>query len=146
RHDGVILRDLESANGTFVNGERISARQLFDGDRVRFGDQAFVFEGGELRAFSRNSAAPAEGPDGRRMVVAWITAALAVGILAILAVTMLPRFLATGPGAETDPYSRPGDMATFVDTVEKSVVTVYCQTSELGATGSGFAIKLDGGG
>src|SRR5690606_35158660 len=40
--------------------------------------------------------------------------------------------------------SRPDDMAAFVERVEKSVVTVYCETSEMGATGSGFAIKIDG--
>ncbi len=34
----VYVRDLESTNGTFVNGERIKLRQLKDGDRVFLGD------------------------------------------------------------------------------------------------------------
>jgi hypothetical protein len=37
--DAVVIEDLGSTNGTFVNGERISgARRLEDGDEVRFGE------------------------------------------------------------------------------------------------------------
>ncbi len=39
--DGVTLEDLGSANGTFVNGERIKKAQLEDRDRVRFADHEF---------------------------------------------------------------------------------------------------------
>ncbi len=39
RDDALILEDLGSAVGTFVNDERITARILGDGDRVRFGRQ-----------------------------------------------------------------------------------------------------------
>jgi len=36
--DQVVLRDLSSKNGTFVNGERVEAeRTLRDGDRLAFG-------------------------------------------------------------------------------------------------------------
>ncbi|MBL8060736.1 MAG: FHA domain-containing protein [Chthonomonas sp.] len=42
----IILRDLGSTNGTFVNGERITAdTTLKNGDRVQFGDVQFVVEG-----------------------------------------------------------------------------------------------------
>jgi pSer/pThr/pTyr-binding forkhead associated (FHA) protein len=44
RHGAAILRDLQSANGTFVNGERISGeRTLRDGDTVAIGDVKFVY-------------------------------------------------------------------------------------------------------
>lgn len=39
---GCELRDLESSNGTFLNGERVSAARLRDGDRVRAGDTSFL--------------------------------------------------------------------------------------------------------
>ena len=39
-----VLVDLGSANGTFVNGERITERALQDGDRVRFGLLEFVYK------------------------------------------------------------------------------------------------------
>jgi len=35
--EGLTLRDLESSQGTFVNGKRISAIDLKDGDRIRVG-------------------------------------------------------------------------------------------------------------
>ncbi|HXA92622.1 MAG TPA: FHA domain-containing protein [Steroidobacteraceae bacterium] len=42
--DKVWLEDLRSTNGTFVNGDRISARtQLKNGDRVRFDREEFAF-------------------------------------------------------------------------------------------------------
>lgn len=144
-HDRVTLRDLNSANGTFVNGERISVRQLTNGDLVRFGDLAFVFQGGELRAAGYSVGAPSERPLPGRKALVWIASGLAIGILAILAVTLLPQLLAAAPDAGADPYSRPEDMAAFVEKVERSVVTVYCETTASGATGSGFAIEIDGG-
>ena len=40
----VILEDLGSANGTFLNGERIlEPAQLRDGDHIKIGDVLFVF-------------------------------------------------------------------------------------------------------
>lgn len=39
RDDALILEDLGSAVGTFVNDERVTAQVLNDGDRVRFGRQ-----------------------------------------------------------------------------------------------------------
>ena len=44
RRKGVVyLEDLQSSNGTFVNGRRIQRRQLHDGDRIRFGTMEFRF-------------------------------------------------------------------------------------------------------
>jgi hypothetical protein len=46
--DGVepVVRDLGSTNGTFVNGERIEARALKDGDELMFGNTRMRFESG----------------------------------------------------------------------------------------------------
>ncbi|MBP7125051.1 FHA domain-containing protein [Myxococcota bacterium] len=45
RMDGsVIVEDLDSANGVFVNDSRIRARELANGDRLRFGDVEFLVE------------------------------------------------------------------------------------------------------
>ena len=40
---GYRVRDLDSQNGTFVNGDRIKERPLVDGDRIQIGDVGFVF-------------------------------------------------------------------------------------------------------
>lgn len=42
--DGWRLMDLESTNGTFVNGERVEAQRLAPGDTVLLGVYTFVFE------------------------------------------------------------------------------------------------------
>lgn len=56
-----ILQDLNSSNGTFVNGERISSATLHDGDLVVFGnvDFEFVNEGSTSRAGRMETASTA---------------------------------------------------------------------------------------
>ncbi|HOU53742.1 MAG TPA: FHA domain-containing protein [Myxococcota bacterium] len=45
RMDGsVIVEDLDSANGVFVNDSRVRARELANGDLLRFGDVEFLVE------------------------------------------------------------------------------------------------------
>jgi len=39
-----FVQDLASANGTFVNGVRVSRMALHDEDRVAFGDTMFAFK------------------------------------------------------------------------------------------------------
>lgn len=40
---GWLLKDLQSENGTWVNGDKISERLLGDGDRVQFGTVRLIF-------------------------------------------------------------------------------------------------------
>ncbi len=40
---GYVLRDLNSENGTYVNGERVKEKALANGDRVQIGTVRFVF-------------------------------------------------------------------------------------------------------
>ena len=40
---GWTVKDLRSENGTYVNGEKISEKQLADGDRVHFGTVRLIF-------------------------------------------------------------------------------------------------------
>lgn len=41
QHDGLLVEDLESTNGTFVNGERVTRLMLRDGDALRVGRVEF---------------------------------------------------------------------------------------------------------
>ncbi|HSD44983.1 MAG TPA: sigma 54-interacting transcriptional regulator [Pyrinomonadaceae bacterium] len=43
KDDGFVITDLESLNGTFINGVPIRTRVLQHGDRVRIGDSQFLF-------------------------------------------------------------------------------------------------------
>ena len=43
--DAVVLEDLGSTNGTYLNGDPVTGPQsLHDGDRIRIGDSEFSFE------------------------------------------------------------------------------------------------------
>ncbi len=39
-----VVRDLESSNGTFLDGQKIQSAQLSDGNRIRFGDIEWTIE------------------------------------------------------------------------------------------------------
>lgn len=56
RDDEVVLEDLGSAVGTFVNGQRVGVQTLQDGDRVRFGRRV------EFEVVSDASATLLDGP------------------------------------------------------------------------------------
>ncbi len=65
--DGYVIRDLQSTNGTYVNGKKVNEIELNDGDVVVIADFEFTFFSG--RAAARASATqvmtqPAEGHSG----------------------------------------------------------------------------------
>ena len=47
--DGILLRDLGSTNGTFVNGELVESKRVGHGDRIRMGNHTLVLELQTLR-------------------------------------------------------------------------------------------------
>ena len=57
--DVARLRDLDSTNGTFVNGNRIQAVDLNDGDEIGVGDERFTFD---RRAVQASLAPPTPAP------------------------------------------------------------------------------------
>ena len=54
--------DLDSANGTFVNGQRVSAAPLSEGDIVGIGPATFRLAGQELQEFTAPGAHAGEAP------------------------------------------------------------------------------------
>lgn len=40
---GWFIQDMGSSGGTFVNGQRVQAKQLFNGDQVKIGQATFIF-------------------------------------------------------------------------------------------------------
>lgn len=41
--NGYVLEDLDSSNGTYLNGERIHRAMLYSGDALQIGDQVLDF-------------------------------------------------------------------------------------------------------
>jgi pSer/pThr/pTyr-binding forkhead associated (FHA) protein len=50
RAESVIIKDLHSRNGTYVNGEKARERELRDGDIIEAGSQVLVFLRGDMEA------------------------------------------------------------------------------------------------
>ena len=46
--EGLLLRDLGSRNGTFVNGRRVEQTHLHEGDRIGIGASTFEVRDGWL--------------------------------------------------------------------------------------------------
>ena len=42
RGERLVLRDLDSRNGVFVNGSRVAEQPLADGDQIRIGDSVLL--------------------------------------------------------------------------------------------------------
>jgi pSer/pThr/pTyr-binding forkhead associated (FHA) protein len=69
RGDAVSIHDLESGNGTRVNGERVTERRLEDGDTIRIGDARFVFKAGVASAEQTLADLTATGSEVLKPVV-----------------------------------------------------------------------------
>ena len=67
--DGLVLHDLGSTNGTFVNEERVRRRKLSHGDRIRIGSNEITVKltngEGAKEAEPQTPAIPAKGEFGR---------------------------------------------------------------------------------
>lgn len=44
-HSGYVIEDMNSANGTYVNGRAITRASLRQGDRIRIGNTSLIFRG-----------------------------------------------------------------------------------------------------
>ena len=141
---GWVLKDLDSDNGTFVNGIRIQSCFLKSGDKVSFADAPYRFSGSELVAeadfvgHEKSLARPNTrlGGVNRKSIISGL---VGVGLVATaLAVSALffsqPQSL----------YEPPADLQLLLSTVKESTVTVFCDSDQGLSTGSGFAIDWDG--
>jgi pSer/pThr/pTyr-binding forkhead associated (FHA) protein len=144
--DHTLLEDLQSSNGTFINGIRITKTTLSIGDRVQFADRTFIYRDGKLVSFE-----PADIPSNRRASVAgiwwrrpggWVSAAIVACAAAIVIVLLVTTNTDTsGADGNEALFNRPAEVDRFIDSVQQSVVTVYCTTDETISTGSGFALS-----
>lgn len=117
-----VLRDLNSRNGTQVNGRRATRHKLADGDRFRVGSGEFVFRDGALLlpsgavvggvsgAMGRSEAnsAAVRPASGRNTGVLAAIGLLLVALIAVLAFVNLPRSTSLIPTATVpaDPAAR----------------------------------------
>jgi 2-polyprenyl-6-methoxyphenol hydroxylase-like FAD-dependent oxidoreductase len=68
--EGFVLHDLDSDNGTWVNGVQVSVRPLEPGDEIRIGDEVFRFESWESATLAGPVDSQAAGsPDVLRVTI-----------------------------------------------------------------------------
>lgn len=142
--EGWVLKDLESDNGTFVNGIRVQSCFLRSGDKVSFADAPYRFTGSELVAeadFVDHEKSMARSVGGLRGVnrKAIISALVGVGLVAA-ALAVPPLFFSQPQSL----YEPPADLQLLLSTVKESTVTVFCDSDQGLYSGSGFAIDWDG--
>ncbi len=58
---GFLLRDLNSSNGTFVNGRKVRELRLRDGDEIALGNSRLIFQSGDGVATATSGMPPAAG-------------------------------------------------------------------------------------
>lgn len=62
RGTDVVIKDLNSTNGTFINGEKISESVLKPGQTLRLGQVEFRLENGAPAASAPSASAPSSAP------------------------------------------------------------------------------------
>ncbi|HZO27591.1 MAG TPA: ATP-binding cassette domain-containing protein [Chloroflexota bacterium] len=65
---GCRITDLNSYNGTYVNGERVTTKALVDGDQIVIGNSVIYFDRSALSEFSRGSGVKVDCVDLERAV------------------------------------------------------------------------------
>lgn len=142
--DGWILRDLQSDNGTFVNGIRIQSCFLKSGDRVNFADASYRFTGFELVVEDGFATRHAETEDENKGRFGskknWLVASLA-GIASVATIFAVTQVFVHTPQSLYDP---PSDLQRLLSNVKESTVTVFCDSDRGLYSGSGFSIDWDG--
>lgn len=83
----ILIEDLKSSNGTFVNNERVEVATLSNGDVVRFGNAEFTCEMATDLGASASMGDWGAPPSRGRSV--WIVAAIVGIVLAVGAVVLL---------------------------------------------------------
>jgi adenylate cyclase len=96
--DGFLLRDLNSSNGTFVNGRKVRELRLRDGDEIVLGNTRLVFHSGET------------GPAKNLTTSA--------GVTVVASAQSMPAFLATVAQMESAEF-RPADKLHDIETLKQ---------------------------
>ncbi len=118
RRDGeLVVQDLGSAAGTFVNGQPVDQRALKDGDAVRIGAQRFVVRAGRLEVEDEEGALELEARDLS------VTVAKGKRILDHVSLTIKPRqFVAVVGGSGSGKSTLVNALSGFRPATEGTVL------------------------
>jgi len=149
RREGIWwVQDLGSANGTFVNGDRVARRALRDGDILHFADIAYRFSGEKFELVPGAELVREQSKVLRRPAVIIAGGVAAASMLGVLLLVILPRpSVPVGPDstgrlaewAQTDLFEQPASMTQFITHMRNSTLLISCGNG----MGTGFAVDIE---
>ena len=123
------LRDLSSANGTFVNGVRITSTALNEGDKVHLGPIALEFTSGQLQIRVDYGTEPSEeqppAATKRKLLL------IATAVVAVSAAIAIPFLI-----SDSDDTQRPDEVTTAPTTLPVTTTVAPSTTAQLTVTTS----------
>ena len=142
--------DLNSTNGTFVNGERIRTKVLNEGDQVNLGLVAFEFKKGKLHRRKEqeistkqplNKVASSTRPKKDSQTTRVLVTLVAVGAIAVTAFLLLSNNEQNNSDvAETDLFQPPDNIETQINNARSAVIGVLCGND----LGTGWPLEING--
>ncbi len=87
--DGVAVEDLGSANGTFINGQRVTTGFMEPGDELRLDAVRFMLVAPGQEVASTRKPEASESPTKKPGKGVWVALAIVVAIVIVLAVLLL---------------------------------------------------------
>lgn len=149
------LKDLNSTNGTFVNGERITVTSLSSGDRVHLGTAGFRFRDGTLNreadldadtgtVTSRTSASDTSGMSRPTLVFVGCLVAAGVVVAAIMATRGDDgRSVPSNPVSETVPAVTSAPETTLPTVSTTQPPAVETKTDSQSSTTTSEVTEID---
>jgi S1-C subfamily serine protease len=126
------LKDLDSSNGTFVNGDRISEVKLKPGDTVHMGTAAFVLTNGRLeRQSSRDVSATRAEPVGsvpNRSSVSRGSKSPVIAVISAVAIAAIVALVIVSQSTE-DVSPKPVEPATTLKVVPTANTSIPTATT-----------------
>ena len=140
--------DLNSTNGTFVNGERVRTKVLTDGDQVNLGLVSFEFKQGKLHRRKEtstkqpsNKVESSTKPKKNSQTTRVFATLIAAGAIAVTAFLLLSNNDQNNSDvAEIDLYQPPENLETQINNARNAVIGVLCGNN----LGTGWPLEING--
>ena len=148
RDDGWWIQDLGSANGTFVNGERVARQAIKAGDLIHIADIAYRFDGEALQPVPGEQLAASSAGSKARSAGGISVGVAVLAIVGLVALLTIPRGSAPvrddmsgrlAAWAQTDLFEQPAGMTQFITQIRNSTLLIGCERG----LGTGFAVDME---
>ena len=143
-NDRFWIVDLDSTNGTFVNGRRVSEAVIVNGDVVSLGTCSRVFQDGDLiqdQAIEVGVVIPTsvKNPIQEKSVkVGRLSPLIVIGITVVIAILFT---VLRASNRSNDIYSQPSNLKELVETFRSGTLKIECSDQDYYYSGTGFPVN-----